>query len=1251
MGSKTASKTGKGSGKQNSGRMPTAKGQQRQKEKDSQEQEVVHRTDLSVLRQPINISVRRVCDIVKMYQTCTSELKQLLDNEVEIVYECKVCRNLFRSMANIISHKRVYCRQQYSEAYYSFNKRHTMDDYTVIIQPEPVVTASSEKESWSTSDKAPSHESNNEVVALRDIKATVPRIVSSSKPKKDLTQIIEELSDKKGIKNFKETVAHYSASSLYEDINRSLISRAQQRKQHAIHLEPTGSSSGVFQTKLHATTSTTIQAENIDLMKAQVIELQQMVRETEAVLDEEGRIVQIKGSCNGPAASPSKETTAVLSPTNSTPETKDTHVCSQCGSRFSTRKTLAHHMKSLHTAYRLCYPCPCCKNTFSNNWSVYRHLYKVHRKTTAQVRKLRPQIQSKAFKREIGVEKLCSDSSSTDKVPPTEQEAARKEQNRIDQENKEWMDNFEDDQELQRCGGCGRRFERRAALTSHSQICQKRIAARKIKVPNMTQPSSEKSAPKSGNTDATKPVTSNRENESKAEAVPVSENVQRARHSSGSNWSDAPKKEVLGKRIEIQIRRDYCKFGSNIPSSSQQQSNNFSRSVSPESIPNISPPVKDETESLLSEAEVDDENDTDFSKKRHYVSRLDATESQITDTDKLETNPSEASQGNTANSPVETHKRSATARSALRSKRRLASIDKELPQNCALKKRRATVDEVSDKEGSASETNENSEYHENIKHRAQRSSSVEHFSPIMERKMHSLINLKRLQCLPCQKKFNKLPNLRRHVAVHIGWNRYRCPICNYKCFAKCDCVHHVIKVHGNDRSEALDMVQLIESQGSDTSSNDKSPVLSSAAKTGKIKKEATVDTNFNRDLTEADAECETLATTNGVSVSYIIDDADPQSCSTEEDRIQVFLFDGESANKDSDLADPNSPLNCLGDADLDDSEVSYIVPEGEPVIHSLENNCNETVLNFIDENFHTQAPSINGDREDDRDQEDQPETDYSRSDFENDSDVPRSPGSTASTDSKKNALRRMVMEVIFGSASASQMEPQLAVSNGFRSSPDSPDDDSQDSREDSMEGSTGNGQEGMPEGDRVGSPRGDRDGSLDDLPEDGPQENSVCPEDAPEGSSDERVTLPEEEQAGEMAVVHSDSSSQCSNRSGVERRKQPVRTRMFVRRDDFIYDGPSGSGATVSKKVVKSQSQQQVDDSAVDRVPKMTLVRVGGSVSSTETSSASSTSAWRTSIMAVTENRTAANTSRTSVNLPPRKAAKVSESLEKNSLK
>lgn len=38
------------------------------------------------------------------------------------------------------------------------------------------------------------------------------------------------------------------------------------------------------------------------------------------------------------------------------------------------------------------------------------------------------------------------------------------------------MENIEGDNDLQMCGGCGRRFERKAALHSHSQLCTKRIA-------------------------------------------------------------------------------------------------------------------------------------------------------------------------------------------------------------------------------------------------------------------------------------------------------------------------------------------------------------------------------------------------------------------------------------------------------------------------------------------------------------------------------------------------------------------------------------------------------------------------------------------------------------------------------------------------------------------------------------------------------------------------------------------------------
>jgi hypothetical protein len=110
---------------------------------------------------------------------------------------------------------------------------------------------------------------------------------------------------------------------------------------------------------------------------------------------------------------------------------------------------------------------------------------------------------------------------------------------------------------------------------------------------------------------------------------------------------------------------------------------------------------------------------------------------------------------------------------------------------------------------------------ENVLVPAANTKKEEQFSPVMENRMRSIINIRRLQCLPCQKKFNKLTNLRRHVAVHIGWNRYRCTECMFKCFSKYDCVAHVIKVHleKGEHDKAQSMVEYIETQVSDIESD------------------------------------------------------------------------------------------------------------------------------------------------------------------------------------------------------------------------------------------------------------------------------------------------------------------------------------------------------------------------------------------------------------------------------------------------
>lgn len=137
-------------------------------------------------------------------------------------------------------------------------------------------------------------------------------------------------------------------------------------------------------------------------------------------------------------------------------------VCKECNFRFSTVKTLRFHIKYKHNKTMTVYPCPDCKHTFANAWGVYRHLYKVHRRKASQVTRMRPQIYSMRFRK--------------DQEPPPKKNKNVVSETAVENLENQWIDNIEKDKDFQMCGGCGRRFERKAALQSHSQMCTKRLA-------------------------------------------------------------------------------------------------------------------------------------------------------------------------------------------------------------------------------------------------------------------------------------------------------------------------------------------------------------------------------------------------------------------------------------------------------------------------------------------------------------------------------------------------------------------------------------------------------------------------------------------------------------------------------------------------------------------------------------------------------------------------------------------------------
>ncbi|XP_071451893.1 uncharacterized protein [Hetaerina americana] len=646
MGSRSAAKasrskavSGAGTSK-SSGKSGNADGKQGQSE-ETEEYE-----DLSILRKSVGTSVNGLIHALKVLQTGTEEIRSLLSQECKVIYECRVCDNLFRSLANFLSHKRIYCKGVASSLnpsgsspcqpngllpYGGHSTGEPQSDGSlemVIVEPEPPPKRQRNEspDHWLCNESTPSSDSTF-VGPLPKLETSVPPI----RRRKDICGVIEKLSKRacrQNLANATAVASHFASftggklcldnavststsNALYmENISETkkavyqtlLCASSSSMKlsfppsdsEHStvpcvreagnsVDMDPVGaqdcmagSISKLSPTSSHLPDPTSCSMSGIAnytpsfpaprnlLIKNRVAHMQAEIAESESgVLGPDGILIP-SSKTNGPMFPPEvcsggvsnsegeevedeEEDGEEVSPKGKSKsdsskgqsaEEKEEIICSICKAKFSTRKTLSHHMKSLHVMFRTYYRCPCCKTCFANNWSVYRHLYKVHRKTTDQVRKLRVLIKKKAFRKKIIVPlpnsssqanaqsittdkpkksssvtssppekasslaaKSSSSSTSASKIvssapgrsgsplpPPSEAtqfpaisaqhaQVLRKLENIVKQEDNNWrLESFPERPGMgQSCPGCNRRFERRAALASHAHSCHKRI--------------------------------------------------------------------------------------------------------------------------------------------------------------------------------------------------------------------------------------------------------------------------------------------------------------------------------------------------------------------------------------------------------------------------------------------------------------------------------------------------------------------------------------------------------------------------------------------------------------------------------------------------------------------------------------------------------------------------------------------------------------------------------------------------------
>jgi hypothetical protein len=125
-------------------------------------------------------------------------------HECNVIYECRTCFNMFRSLCNFIAHKRSYCRQRLQDVKHVY--RRDPGEYAAVaaeeeqtsafVQPEPVETLLPEKE-WDLAEYSPSLELLKEAGLIQEIEARP--LVSTLRPpdrRSKLDSVVDKLKER-----------------------------------------------------------------------------------------------------------------------------------------------------------------------------------------------------------------------------------------------------------------------------------------------------------------------------------------------------------------------------------------------------------------------------------------------------------------------------------------------------------------------------------------------------------------------------------------------------------------------------------------------------------------------------------------------------------------------------------------------------------------------------------------------------------------------------------------------------------------------------------------------------------------------------------------------------------------------------------------------------------------------------------------------------------------------------------------------
>lgn len=314
--------------------------------------------DHSVLQRPIALGTENVKQILHCMSNGSREVKDVLLNECSVLFECKVCRNLFRSLANLLAHKRVYCTEHLCETMSLCSSLSELASDTVTVVSKPV-------------SKVQTKSVPHPVICLTPIDGNPNAVFQSVQPPTPEKSLVQEPRST----DSKVQQGNEKLGSSYRLINSVKVANS---------IKLASSKKFADSPELGASEQPSSST------KPSSLELQPRPEQDEKP---------------SPTSLATSSRASYLSSRTDCDFSKLT--CLNCKTEYTSVKTLYLHMVSLHSKTRRYYSCPFCKTTFVQMWGVTRHLVSVHKQTRDQIMQLRGSIHSGVVLRKSRLQQMA----------------------------------------------------------------------------------------------------------------------------------------------------------------------------------------------------------------------------------------------------------------------------------------------------------------------------------------------------------------------------------------------------------------------------------------------------------------------------------------------------------------------------------------------------------------------------------------------------------------------------------------------------------------------------------------------------------------------------------------------------------------------------------------------------------------------------------------------------------------------------